>query len=91
MSTDELVRWMIDVDRRLIAIKAFKDRPAVKASEVAESSGRSIQNISHALNEMEEKGLVEGVMPDKHSWRKYMLTVEGHNILEELEKRKLLI
>ena len=90
MATDELVRWMIDVERRLIALKAFKDRPVVKASEVAESSGRSIQNISHALNEMEKRGLIEGVMPDKHSWKKYILTDAGQKVLDELENRKLL-
>ncbi|MEE8168111.1 MAG: hypothetical protein V3T58_04495 [Candidatus Hydrothermarchaeales archaeon] len=87
---DELIRWTIDVDRRLVTMKAFRGRSTIRASEVAELSGRSVQNISHALIEMEEKGLVESVVPDKHSWKKYMLTIDGQKVLGELEKKNLL-
>jgi len=90
MTADEVIRWVIDVDRRLVTMKAFKDHPILRASKVAEISNRSVQNISRALHEIEEQGLIESVTPDKHSWKKYMLTPDGQKVLAELEKKRLL-
>lgn len=79
------------MDRRLIVIQAFKGAPLVKPSKIAEESGRSVQNMNRALHEMEAEGLVECITPDKHSWKKYMLTEKGEKVLAALEKRNLLI
>lgn len=47
--------------------------------------------MNRALHEMEAEGLVECITPDKHSWKKYMLTEKGEKVLAALEKRNLLI
>ena len=48
--------WIIGVDRRRIVLLAFKSRKILHPSIIAEEVKRSIQNISHALHEMEERG-----------------------------------
>jgi predicted transcriptional regulator len=90
ISIDELVKWVISVDRRIIVLRAFKDVSLVKPSKVAKESGRSVTNIDRALNEMVAEGLVECVMPEKHSWKKYMLTEKGEEVLAALEEKNLL-
>ncbi|GBE17539.1 hypothetical protein BMS3Abin16_00122 [archaeon BMS3Abin16] len=91
MAMDEVVRWVIDVDRRLVTMKAFRDHSVIRASDVAEISKRSVQNISRALHEIEERGLIESVVPDKHSWKKYVLTTDGQKVLVKLEESRLLL
>lgn len=88
---DEMIGWTVDVDRRLLTIKAFKENPVIRASDVAQTSKRSVQNISRALKEMEEKGLVESVFPEKQTWKRYILTAQGKRVLERLEQNKLLL
>jgi DNA-binding MarR family transcriptional regulator len=90
ISIDELVKWTVAVDRRIIVLRAFKDAPLVRPSKVAEESGRSVTNVDRALNEMVAEGLVECVMPEKHSWKKYTLTEKGEEVLAALEEKNLL-
>jgi predicted transcriptional regulator len=56
---DELLRWIISVDRRLILLEYMRKHTVANASEIAHESNRSIQNISHALKELEDVGLIE--------------------------------
>ena len=77
--------WIIDVDRRLIALRAFKKSAVLHPSDISKDAGRSTQNISHALHEMEEQGIVESI-DEKSTWKKYMLTANGKKILKEVEK-----
>ena len=48
-SIEELLRWVVSVDRRLVLMKSMKGHTIVKASDVAHETSRSTQNISHAL------------------------------------------
>ncbi len=77
--------WVIDVDRRLITLRAFRKITVLHPSDISKDVGRSTQNISHALHEMEEKGIVESI-DEKSTWKKYMLTDNGKKILKEVEK-----
>ncbi len=84
MSLEEAVRWVLSVDRRYLALTAFRDKPLMKPSEVAEKNKRSVQNINRAFHELEKRGLVENITPGKHSWNKYMLTDSGKDVLRKL-------
>lgn len=88
-SIDELLKWIISVDRRLILMESMKRHTFVKASDVAHESSRSTQNISHALKELESKELIQCLTPDKTTWKKYTLTDAGKKVLERLEGRNL--
>ena len=76
--------WVIDVDRRLITIREFRKVTVLHPSDISKEVGRSTQNISHALHEMEEKDIVESI-DEKSTWKKYMLTDNGKKILKEVE------
>ena len=76
--------WIIDVNRRLITLRAFRKSVVLHPSDISKDVGRSTQNISHALHEMEEKGIVESI-DEKSTWKKYMLTNNGKKILGEVE------
>ena len=76
--------WVIDVDRRLITIRAFRKIAVLHPSDISKEVGRSTQNISHALHEMEEKDIVESI-DEKSTWKKYMLTDNGKKVLKEVE------
>jgi len=85
MDIKQIALWVIDVDRRLIALRAFSKEKVLHPSDIAKEGGRSIQNISRALHEMEEKGIVKGIA-EKNTWKKYLLTVEGEKVLDEVGK-----
>jgi predicted transcriptional regulator len=84
-SIDEMVNWVISVDRRLILMESMKRHAPVRASDIAHETSRSTQNISHALKEFEIKGLIQCLTPDKTTWKKYILTDDGKKVLEQLD------
>lgn len=86
MSIEEVVRWVLSVDRRYLALTAFLETPILKPSEAAHRNNRSVQNINRAFHELEKRGLVENITPGKHSWNKYMLTESGRDVLRKLVK-----
>jgi hypothetical protein len=51
-SVDELLKWIISLDRWYVLIETMKEHTVVKASDVAHETSRSTQNISRALNEL---------------------------------------
>nr|QNO46729.1 hypothetical protein EIOBDEGA_00017 [Methanosarcinales archaeon ANME-2c ERB4] len=84
---EELLRWVVSVDRRLVLMKSMKGHTVVKASDVAHETSRSTQNISRALKELEDKGLIECLTPEKITWKKYVLTDMGKDVLNELAEK----
>ena len=89
MEIDELTKWILSVDRRLMVMKAIHENELIKASEIAEKSGRSLQNISHAVRELEERELIECLTPEKHTWKRYILTEKGVQVFEKFKKKHL--
>jgi predicted transcriptional regulator len=90
INIDELTMWVLGVDRRLIVLKMMHDKRLIKASDIAEDSDRSLQNISYAMREMEEKGLIKCLTPEKHTWKKFILTEKGTEVFDKLKENDLL-
>jgi len=88
-SMDELVKWVISVDRRLVLMETMKGHTVVKASDIAHETSRSTQNISRALKELADKDLIECLTPEKTTWKKYVLTGEGKAVLKKLDEKYL--
>ncbi len=85
MDIKESALWVIDVDRRLITIKAFKKEKILHPSDIAKDNNRSIQNISRAVHELEKEEILRPI-DKKVTWRKYILTNKGEKVLNEIEK-----
>jgi len=90
INIDELTMWVLGVDRRLIVLKMMHEKRLIKASDIADDSDRSLQNISYAMREMEEKGLIRCLTPEKHTWKKFILTEKGTEVFEKLKENDLL-
>ncbi len=84
MEIKNIALWVIDVDRRLITIKAFKKKRILHPSDIAKENNRSIQNISRAIHELEQKEILKAI-DSKITWKKYMLTDKGKKVLNEIE------
>jgi len=82
----ELVKWIIRSDRRLITLRYFKHNKFAGASEIAQDSGRSIQNVSTGLKELEGRGVIEQLEPGRRTWKKHRLTNTGRTLLELVER-----
>jgi len=89
MEIDELTKWILSVDRRVLVMKEIHENELIKTSEIAEKTGRSLQNISHAVRELEEQGVIECLTPEKHTWKRYILTEKGAQIFEKYKKKHL--
>ena len=85
MDIKESALWIIDVDRRLITIRAFKKEKIHHPSDIANDNNRSIQNISRAVHELEAQGILKPI-DEKVTWKKYILTNKGKKVLDEIEK-----
>jgi len=90
MKINELTKWVLTVDRRLLVMKEIHENELIKTSEIAEKTGRSLQNISRAMRELEEHGLIECLTPEKHTWKRYILTEKGTQLFEKLKKNHLI-
>jgi CBS domain-containing protein len=88
MSTDarDAARWIIRSDRRLVTARCFKHNQFLGAADIAQETGRSIQNIGTALKELEAKGVVIQLEPGRRTWKKYALSPLGRSILEMVER-----
>lgn len=86
-SLDELLNWVISVDRRLVLMETMKGHTIAKASDIAHETNRSTQNISRALNELEDRGLIVCLTPEKTTWKKFVLTERGKEILKRLDEK----
>lgn len=82
----EKVNWVIRSDRRLVALRCFKHGKVLGAADIAQTTARSVQNMSVALGELERKGIVEQLEPGRRTWKKYQLTDGGRSILSLVEK-----
>jgi len=86
----ELIHYVLSVDRRVFVVKEFEHRPLLQASDIAEDVGRSLQNISRALKELEKKGIVLCINPQRRTWKRYILTETGNHVLNTLKSQNLI-
>ena len=89
INIDGLTMWVLGVDRRLVVLKMMHEKRMIQASDIADSTERSLQNISYAMRELEKQGLIRCITPDKHTWKKYILTETGTEVFENLKKNNL--
>ncbi|MGB3908134.1 MAG: sugar-specific transcriptional regulator TrmB [Methanomethylovorans sp.] len=81
----ELLKWIVSVDRRLILMEYMNKHKVANASDIAHEKKRSTQNISRALKELEDMGLIECLTPTKTTWKKYILTDKGKTVMGKME------
>ena len=86
MSTEELILNIIKADRRLIVMKSIDDNNLIKASDIAAKTGRSLQNISLAIRELEKYGLVKCITPEKSTWKRFIFTEKGLDVYKKIKK-----
>jgi DNA-binding MarR family transcriptional regulator len=82
---DELLRWIVSIDRRVVLMDYLKEHTMAKASDIAHGTSRSTQNISRALKEFEDMGLIECLTPEKTTWKRYILTTKGKQLMQKWE------
>lgn len=90
MEIDELARWILAVDRRVLVMRTIHESGLIKASDIAGNTGRSLQNISRALRELETMGLIECLTPEKQTWKRFILTDKGIGVFETLRNNHLI-
>ncbi|MCX9026393.1 MAG: winged helix-turn-helix transcriptional regulator [Candidatus Methanoperedens sp.] len=90
INIDDLTMWVLGVDRRAVVLKMMHEKRMIQASDIADSTDRSLQNISYAMRELEEKGLIKCLTPEKHTWKKYIPTEKGTEVFEKLKENHLL-
>lgn len=84
---DELLIWVASSDRRQILMESMRGRDTVRAADIAHETWRSTQNISRAMRELEGRGLMECLNPEKNTWKKYILTDMGEKVLDKMEEK----
>ena len=85
-SETKLARWVIQSDRRLVSLRCFRHSQYQGASDIAQATGRSVQNASTALSELEGRGVVEQLEPGRRTWKKFKLTGSGKAVLDRIER-----
>ncbi len=90
VNIDELTMWVLGVDRRVVVLKMMHEKRMIQASEIADSTDRSLQNISYAIRELEERGLIQSLTPGKKTWKKFIPTEKGTEVFENLKKNHLI-
>lgn len=90
VNIDELTIWVLGVDRRLLVLKMMHEKKLLQASDIADRTERSLQNISYAMRELEGQGLIKCLTPGKHTWKKFILTEKGTEVFEKLKKDNLI-
>ncbi len=90
VNLDELTAWVLGVDRRLVVLKMMHEKRLIQASDIADTTDRSLQNISYAMRELEEHGLIRCLTPGKHTWKKFIPTEKGTEVFEKLKENHLI-
>jgi CBS domain-containing protein len=72
-----VVDWILSSGRRSAALQALAAEGIMSAAQVSRRSGRTVQNASQALKELEREGLAQALGEAKRSWRSYRLTESG--------------
>lgn len=86
INIDELTLWVLSIDRRVVVLKMMHEKRLMQASDIAGLTDRSLQNISYAMRELEEQGLIRCINPEKHTWKKFIPTEKGNEVFEKLKK-----
>ena len=83
----KLMDFILSVDRRFLVIKEFQNHKMLQASHIAKKVGRSLQNCSRALKELEREEVVTQIAPEKGSWKRYILSEKGKKLLNQMQQQ----
>lgn len=86
MAIRGMAKWVINSDRRLLTLRCFGRGQFLGASEIAQETSRSIQNVATALKELESRKIVTQLEPGRRTWKKYALTSIGKSVLDSVER-----
>lgn len=75
-----LYGFVISSQRRIKTLKALKSKP-LRPFEIARKTKYKAPNVSITLFQLEKKKLVKCITPNKDSWRVYMITDLGKQVL----------
>ena len=76
----ELYGFIISSKRRHKVLKTLNSKP-LRPFEIARKTKYKAPNVSTTLFQLEKKGLVKCITPDKSSWRVYTITDLGKEVL----------
>lgn len=62
------------------------DERRLTPKDIAGETEYYLSHVSNTLSDLEDKGLVECLTPDRNKGRIYVLTDEGKEMMEELKK-----
>ena len=83
-TTQELYGFVITSKRRERILKALRRKP-LRPVEIARRTEFDPANVSKTLFQLEKKKLVTCITPQKSSWRAYMITDLGSEVLSFLK------
>lgn len=87
---EKSIIYVLSIDRRVIVLKEFQKSSVLRASDITKKVNRSLQNMSRALKELETEEIVMCINPQSQTWKKYILTEKGKQVLDLLKTRKLM-
>jgi DNA-binding MarR family transcriptional regulator len=78
-----LVSFILRGSRKKAIFKSLKEKPKIP-KDIANECKISISNVSNALPELIEKGLVVCKNPQDHYYKFYELTKKGKKLIKQL-------
>ncbi len=80
-SIKELYGFVITSKIRLTILQTLGKKCPLLQSEIAEQLSRKQQDISKAVYQLEKEGLVECLTPNKRSYKAYIITKLGREVV----------
>jgi len=80
----QLYGFVVSSKRRIKILKTLKDKP-LRPFEIARKTRYKAPNVSKVLYQLEKEKLVQCITPNKSSWRVYMITDLGKEIIKSLK------
>lgn len=83
MDADELLGYVLSSNRRKQVLKELRKKPK-RPMELCRKLKLDTGNMARILFQLEKKGLIKCITPDKKSWRVYMISDTGEKIISSL-------
>lgn len=78
----ELLGWVKASEYRREILRTLAAEDLLTPSEIAERTDRHLSHVSGTLTDMEDRGVVECVTPERQKGRLYSITERGSDITE---------
>lgn len=84
MDIDEYA-WVKASEYRERVLLSLADKPR-PPKDIAEETGYYLSHVSNTLSDLEDRGLVECLTPDRRKGRLWSVTDHGKDVIELLEQ-----